>query len=121
VWWALEDLWLRLSALGLLSVEQDGNGVSVVVHRLRAAQACTAGELRSVALDAETYQSREGGRISAFVRTLEFRGEDLVCELATPQAIARWPEGEELALQVQGFVARLAAMTRPTRGGRAGP
>jgi hypothetical protein len=102
-------------------VEQDGNGVSVVVHRLRAAQACTAGELRSVALDAETYQSREGGRISAFVRTLEFRGEDLVCELATPQAIARWPEGEELALQVQGFVARLAAMTRPTRGGRAGP
>jgi hypothetical protein len=110
VWWGLEDLWLRFAALGLLSVEQ---GVFVVLHDLRHAG---ASELRSFALDAETYQSRAGGRIRAFVRTIAFRGDDLVCELAPTTVIARWPDGEGLALQVRAFVARMAAMSRVGNG-----
>jgi hypothetical protein len=115
VWWRLEDLWLRFAALGLLSVEE---GVFVVLHDLRGARATAgAGELRSFALDAETYQSRAGGRIRTFVRTIAFRGEDLVCELTPASVIARWPDGEGLALQVRAFVARLAAMSSRNREG----
>jgi hypothetical protein len=112
VWWGLEDLWLRFAALGCLSVEQ---GVFVVVHNLR--HAGSAGELRSFALDAETYQSRAGGRIRTFVRTIAFRGDDLVCELTPATVIARWPDGEGLALQVRAFLARMAALSSRNREG----
>jgi hypothetical protein len=119
VWWALEDLWLRLSALGLLTLES-GHAV-VVVRSLREAKVSAAGELRSIALDAETYQLRQGGRIWSFARTLDYRGQDLVCELTSVAAIARWPDGEGLALQVRGFMARLAAIERHARGEGARP
>jgi hypothetical protein len=113
VWLGLEDLWLRFAALGWLSVEmsveQGTASVFVIVHDLRNVG---AGELRSFALDAETYQSRAGGRIRAFVRTIAFRGDDLVCELTPAPVIARWPDGEGLALQVRAFVARMTAMPR---------
>jgi hypothetical protein len=111
VWWALEDLWLRLAELGLIAVEQGRDGVLIVVRGLRQADRSRTGELRSVALDAETYQSRCGGRMYAFVRTLSFRDDDLVCELTRAAAVQRWPEGEELASQVRGFVSRLAAIS----------
>jgi hypothetical protein len=118
VWWGLEDLWLRFAALGCLSVEmsldQGTASVFVIVHDLR--HAGDASELRSFALDAETYQSRAGGRIRAFVRTIAFRGDDLVCELTPAPVIARWPDGEGLALQVRAFVARMAAMSRGGNG-----
>jgi hypothetical protein len=114
VWWGLEDLWLRFAALGCLSLEQGRAGVFVVVHNLR--HAGSAGELRSFALDAETYQCRAGGRIRTFVRTIAFRGDDLVCELTPAPVIARWPDGEGLALQVRAFVARMAAMSSRREG-----
>jgi hypothetical protein len=123
VWWRLEDLWLRLAALGLLCIERGDAGINVILRNLRHAHAGVgvdgAGELRAIALDAETYQSRQDGRIRSFVRTLEYRSADLVCELSTTTAIARWPDGEGLALQVRGFMARLAAMQ--CQAGSGGP
>jgi hypothetical protein len=121
VWWALEDLWLRLYALGLVEIEVDAGRRVVVIRRLRDAEAQVAGELRTVALDAETYQSRAGGQVRSFIRTLEFRDQDLVCELTSAAAIGRWPEGESLALQVGALMTRLSMAGRQSVCGRHRP
>lgn len=55
------SLWLRLRSLGLLRVERTPTATSLVVTGLRQADACAI-ELRAIALDAESYQSRQGGR-----------------------------------------------------------
>ena len=115
VWWALEDLWLRLWALGLLRVERDRAGTAIVLAGLR--RPGIEGELRSAALDAQTYQAWQGGRWWPFVRTLEYRGDDLVCELTPAEVIAGWPDGDDLAWQVRGLLARLEAM-EPRRARR---
>jgi hypothetical protein len=108
VWWALEDLWLRLAARNLIAIENN-NGWTIVMRRMRDAPN-EADELRALVLDVQTYQSYVAGRRHSFVRTLAFRGEDLVCEFQDFNVIARWPEGEGLVWQVRGFLARLTAL-----------
>jgi hypothetical protein len=109
VWSALEDLWLRLQALGMLSVEEGALGPVLVVAGLRRVDRLEPG-LRAAVLDVNTYQARQGGRLWPFVQTLSYRGNDLVCELTPPERIARWSEGIDgvgLSWQVRGLVARL--------------
>jgi hypothetical protein len=109
VWSALEDLWLRLKGLGMLSVEVGASGTCLVVSGLRRIDRLERG-LRAVVLDVETYQARRGHRVWAFVQTLRYRGSDLLCELTPPERIARWSEGIDgvsLSWQVRGLVARL--------------
>ncbi len=109
VWSALEDLWLRLNGLGMLSVEVGTSGTCLVVSGLRRIDRLELG-LRAAVIDAETYQARLGGRVWTFVQTLRYRGSDLVCELTPPDRIARWSEGIDgvgLSWQVRGLVARL--------------
>jgi len=109
VWSALEDLWLRLQALGMLSVEEGAFGPVLVVAGLRRVDRLEPG-LRAAVLDVNTYQARQGGRLWPFVQTLSYRGNDLVCELTPPERIARWSEGIDgvgLSWQVRGLVARL--------------
>ena len=105
----MEDLWLRLQALGMLSVEEDAFGLALVVAGLRRIDRLEP-SLRAAVLDANTYQARQGGRLWPFVQTLSYRGNDLVCELTPPERIARWSEGIDgvgLSWQVRGLVARL--------------
>lgn len=109
VWSALEDLWLRLRSLGVLSVEVGATGTCLVVTGLLRMDRLEPG-LRAAVLDAETYQARQGNRVWAFAQTLGYRGSDLVCELTSPERIARWSDGIDgvgLSCQVRGLVARL--------------
>ena len=42
---------------------------------------------------------------------LEYRGDDLVCTLASLRLIESWPDASDLVWQVRGFLLRLGRLT----------
>ena len=113
-WWAIEVLLSRLAMHCAITVQQD-DGVRVIVHGLRRVTHDSLGELRRAALDADTYQCRRNGRRLAFVRTIEFAGDDLTLDLTPTRVIARWDEGDDLPWQIRGFLVRLVRHARVPR------
>lgn len=113
-WWAIEDLLSRLAMHCAITVQQD-EGVQVVVHGLRRASHDSLGELRRAALDADTYQCHRNGRRLAFVRTLEFAGDDLTLDLTPTRVIERWDDGDDLPWQIRAFLVRLVRHARVPR------
>ena len=117
-WWALEDRWSRLAMCCPVSVERDGDIHRVVLAGFRHAHHGDTAALRSHVFDTETYAWRTAGQRGAFVRLLEYRGDDLVCTLTGLRRIDGWPDGAELVWQVKGFLLRLG---RPMAGARMAP
>jgi len=109
VWWFMEDLWLRLAAELPMRVLSEQGQVLVVVQGFRRAMSGAAGDMRAVVLDSDTYTWRQQGARDAFVRLIAFRGDDLVYVLTPLRQVQRWPRGPDLALQVQGLLAKLRA------------
>jgi hypothetical protein len=112
LWWALEDLWLRLAQVSPVTV--DTQEPRITVHGLRHV-AGPLGELRTVAQDPQHHRCRCDERWLSFVRWIGFEGADLIVQLTPPAAIERWHEGAELAQQVRGFLLRLAQCARGPR------
>lgn len=109
VWWAVEDLWLRLAALLPMSVHLEQGQLLLVVQAFRLAVCGEVGDLRAAILDSETYTWRQQNERDAFVRLIEFRGDDLVYVLTPLNQMRRWSRGPDLVLQVQGLLAKLRA------------
>lgn len=116
VWWRLEDLFLRSAAVVPVSVHVDADGVRIVMHGI--ARRCEPGldELRRAAQDVRTYAWQTDNARGSFARTLERHGSNLVCTLASPMHIERWPSGEPLACDMRRFLLELGA--RGLVGGR---
>ena len=115
VWWALEALWSRPAMAWPMAVEAQDGAQRMVLLRYRQAHEGTAGGLRTTVLDAETYQSHFGDGCRSFVRWIDWRGDDLMCELTPPRAIERWEGGDTLAWQVRAFLVRLQRLANPAR------
>jgi hypothetical protein len=113
LWWALEDLWLRLAQACPITV--DTREPRITVHGLRRHVAGPLGELRAVALDPQRHRCRCDGHWLSFVRWIGFEGADLVVQLTPPAAVQRWHEGAELAQQMRGSLLRLAQWAREPR------
>lgn len=100
-----------------VTVEREGETHHVVINGFRQACDGPGAALRRVVMDATTYRWRAAGRRGDFVRLVRYRGDDLVCTLATLRLIESWPEGPDLIWQVKGFLLRLGRST----GARAAP
>lgn len=101
-WWALEDLWLRLHRLGHLQlVDRD-------TIRLPGFRHCDLAEdLRSAVFETRRYGWRLGLERGSFVRTLEYRGDDLACLLTPAAAMVRWPDAATLVIVRAALFVRL--------------
>ena len=55
------------------------------------------------------------GRRLAFVRTIDFAGDDLALDLNPTRVIERWDEGDDLPWQIRGFLVRLVRNARVPR------
>ena len=106
-WWALEDLWTRLSMCTPLIVERGDDTHRLVLPAFRNARGGAMAELRNAVFDTETYTWRSEGKRGAFVSLIDYRGDDLVCTLTRPRGLETWPDGEELVWQVKSFLLRL--------------
>jgi hypothetical protein len=106
-WWALEDLWSRLAMSGQISVAGQEGAQAVVIHDFRFAYTGPVGALRNEVMDLDTYRWQAKGTCGEFVKLIDYRGDDLVCTLATMRLIETWPDGEDLIWQVKGFLLRL--------------
>lgn len=113
-WWAVEDLLSRLAMHCAISVGRH-DGLQVVLHGLRRMTEGAVGALRRAALDPDTYQCRRHGRWVAFVRTIDFQGDDLVLDFAPTKVIERWEEGTDLPWQMRSFLVRLERKARVPR------
>ena len=116
-WWALEDLWSRLAMHCPVRVEREGDTHHVVLEGFKRASDGPVAALQRVVMDAVTYRWRAGGGRGDFVRSIEYRGDDLVCTLAGLRLIESWPDGPDLVWQVKGLLLRLGRST----GTRAAP
>lgn len=115
-WWRLEDLLARLAMHCPVSVQVDVDGAPVLaVLGMRRYTAPDFAELRSAALDSNSYQCWSEGRPRAFVQTIAWQGDDLVLTFTAMRVIERWDEGLELVGQVRGLLARLRRVA-PLRG-----
>ena len=68
-------------------------------------------ELRRAAQELRTYGWQTEEARGNFVKTLERQGPTLVCTLASPVQIERWPGGEQLCCDVQRFLVELGHRT----------
>lgn len=107
VWYAVEDLWLRLAAGLPVHVDTVGPAWRLVIQGFRQAHAGRMQDLRPPALDADLFTWRLDGRRGAFVQAIAYDGDDLVFCVTAPTTIERWPQGEDLGWQVRGLLDRL--------------
>lgn len=122
VWWGLEDLWLRLAVHRSLRVEREGESEGevcrIVVADFRHATVGAVGDLRAPVFDDNTYHWHAHGDAGAWVRLIDYRGDDLVFTLNRLAVIAAWPEGADLVWQVSAFLLRLPQVAGAARAGR---
>jgi len=114
-WWALEDLWSRLAMHCPVTVEREDNVHRVVIADFRPAWDGSIAALRMEVMDTNTYCWHAAGTHNEFVKLIEYRGDDLVCTLASLRQIESWPDGPDLVWQVKGFLMRLQRMSRDGR------
>ena len=114
-WWALEDLWSRLAMHGRISVDSQGDSHEVVIHDFRHAWDGPVGAARREVMDLDTYRWHAAGTSNEFAKCIDYRGDDLVCTLASMRLIETWPEGGDLIWQVKGFLLRLQRQSSLTR------
>jgi hypothetical protein len=114
-WWALEDLWTRLSMCTALIVVRDGDTHRLVLPAFRHARGGVLDALRNAVFDIETYTWRSEGLRGEFVSLINYRGDDLVCTLTGLRRTEAWPDGEELVWQVKSFLLRLERSTAVRR------
>jgi len=117
-WWALEDLWSRLAM---------HCPVRVVIEGFKRAGEGPVAALRSVVMGRGHIPLACGGALRRFravdrdvmgvAFALEYRGDDLVCTLASLRLIESWPDASDLVWQVKGLLLRLGRST----GTRAAP
>jgi hypothetical protein len=109
-WYAVQDLWLRVAACSRVSVECVSEHFQVVLHEFRNSKSERLAKLRSTVMDTSVYNWRLENACGSFLRTLEYRNEDLVCELPSLRTIAGWPESNDLVWQVEELMRRLPAI-----------
>ena len=111
VWWRLEDLFLRIAAFVKVSVQFDAGGARIVLFGIMQLHDPKLKELRRAAQELRTYGWQTEEARGNFVKTLERQGPTLVCTLASPVQIERWPGGEQLCCDVQRFLVELGHRT----------
>lgn len=116
-WWRLEDLLCRMAlhcAISVRDLEQGALPV-VTVYGLRCLADPAAPELRTAAMDSDSYQCWRDGRPLNFVKTFGWDGADLVLHFNSMKVLERWEQGPELVWQVRGFLVRLVRSSRVRR------
>ena len=69
-------------------------------------------------MDLDTYRWQAAGKRNEFVKFIDYRGDDLVCTLASMRLIETWPDGDDLIWQVKGFLLRLQRQSSLNRIGQ---
>ena len=119
-WNAIENVWQRLSKFMALDVNTEsdssqrtgaGEGSALWARDFKTRAVGPLRELRLAAIDADLYQTRPGGRLMPIVQRIEYRGDDLVLTFTPLRVIRRWEEGEDVALQIQAFLARVSRLS----------
>ena len=95
-WYAVEDLWTRLSVAFRVSAAQREGCWHVTVLAARHAAMHGNSELLRAATDPGLFAWRDEGRQGSFVREIHFDGGDLHMRLASMDQICRWPQGDDL-------------------------
>lgn len=113
-WWRLEDMLGRMALHCPITVLDLEPGLTpvVTVQGLRRMSDAAALELRSAAMDCDSYQCWRDGRPLNFVSTFGWVDDDLVLRFTSMKVLERWELGPELVWQVRGFLARLARTAR---------
>jgi hypothetical protein len=117
-WWALEDLWSRLAMHCNVTVEHEGGAPRIVIAEFRHAMQGPVGALRRHVMDTDTYCWHAAGETNEFVKLIDYRGNDLVCTLASARHVQAWPDGDDLVWQMKGFLLRLERMSHAAHCGR---
>ena len=106
-WNAVEDVLQRLRACTAVRL-LPGDPQRLVVESFKTRVQGALDDLRTAALDAELYTCRQGAALRPLVRLMEYQGDDLVLTLTPFSVIRRWPDGGDVALQMQASLARLS-------------
>jgi hypothetical protein len=119
-WYRVEDLWLRLGALLPLAVQADRE--QRCLHWLGMRKLVEPGslQLRSCALNLETYQWRDAGQRRSLVTLMDWEQDDLLLQLMPTRQLQRWAEGDVVADLLRGHLARHAIPLRRCEGLHAG-
>lgn len=105
-WYAVEDLWTRMSAAFRLSSAQRDGCWHISVQACRHATIPGDGELLRAATDPGLFAWLDEGRHGSFVREICFDGDELCIRLASMDQICRWPQGDDLGWQVVSLMSR---------------
>lgn len=116
VWFEVEDLWLRMAAQLPVQIEDRGGVCTLRFGGFRQALGSEMAELRSRALDLDTFAWRLGSERGSFVRLIAYEGDALVFTVTSIPTIVRWPQGDDLGWQVKGFAARMRVAERERAG-----
>lgn len=119
-WYAVEDLWTRLSAAFKLSAALRDGCWQLTVRACRHAAMHGDGELLQAATDPGRFSWRDEGRQGSFVREIHFDGDDLHVRLASMDQICRWPQGDDLGWQVVSLMSRWRGQRLSAGAGHAG-
>lgn len=106
-WWALEDLWTRIAMHCPVSTERDGDSPLLTFTGFKRIWDCPTDVIRRQVMDMQTYRWRAQGIQGDFVRTIDCRGDDLLCQLTSSRLMEKWPDGGDLVWQVRSFLVRL--------------
>lgn len=119
-WYAVEDLWTRLSAVFMVSAALRDGCWQFTVRACRHAAMHGDGELLRAATDPGLFTWWDEGRQGSFVREIHFDGDDLQMRLASMDHICRWPQGDDLGWQVVSLMSRWRGQRPSAIAGHAG-
>ena len=105
-WYLVEDVLLRLKACTSVRLLPGDPSVLIIASFKTRVQGPLE-DLRAAALNAELYTCRHGSALRPLVRLIEYQGDDLLLTLTPFSVIRRWPDGGDVALQMQAFLAQL--------------
>lgn len=105
-WYAIEDLFTRLSAAFKLNAALGEGCWHLTVRACRHAAMDGEDELLRAATDPGLFAWSDERRKDSFFREVHFDGDDLHMRLASMDQICRWPQGDDLGWQVVSLMSQ---------------
>jgi hypothetical protein len=119
-WYAIEDLWTRLSLAFTVSTYQRDGCWHMAVQGCAGAPPSELDQLLQAATDPGLFTWRAEGRHGSFLRELVCEGDAIFVRLAAMEQICRWLEGDDLGWQVLSLMSKWRVQRATTSAGHAG-
>lgn len=102
-WWTLEDLLLRASQILPVEAKFSGETWTLALGCFRGAWDGEMAEIRPRLVDLETYAWKLDSGSGSFIQLLQYVGDTLQLSFTARSLIQRWPEGQNIELQLRAL------------------